>query len=79
MKRVIPIHFPPGPLCTSSPAMPISPQNYYPMVQTAFIQDTQSRLVVLSDQAHGVSSQGNGQIEVSHPTNIPGLSRGEDL
>ncbi|XP_049637605.1 epididymis-specific alpha-mannosidase-like [Suncus etruscus] len=39
-------------------------RNYYPMVQAAFIQDDQSRLVVLSDQAHGVSSQNNGQMEV---------------
>ncbi|XP_055988673.1 epididymis-specific alpha-mannosidase [Sorex fumeus] len=39
-------------------------RNYYPMVQSAFIQDNQSRLVVLSDQAHGVSSQDNGQVEV---------------
>lgn len=37
------------------------------MVQEAFIQDDQSRLVVLSDQAHGVSSQNNGQMEVGHP------------
>ncbi|XP_054995952.1 epididymis-specific alpha-mannosidase [Sorex araneus] len=39
-------------------------QNYYPMVQSAFIQDSSNRLVVLSDQAHGVSSQDNGQVEV---------------
>ncbi|KAB0343916.1 hypothetical protein FD754_020842 [Muntiacus muntjak] len=39
-------------------------QNYYPMVQSAFIQDRRSRLVLLSEQAHGVSSQGNGQVEV---------------
>ena len=34
------------------------------MVQSAFIQDRRSRLVLLSDQAHGVSSQRNGQVEV---------------
>ncbi|XP_055988674.1 epididymis-specific alpha-mannosidase-like [Sorex fumeus] len=39
-------------------------QNYYPMVQSAFIQDDCNRLLVLSDQAHGVSSQDNGQVEV---------------
>ncbi|KAB0354566.1 hypothetical protein FD755_023104 [Muntiacus reevesi] len=39
-------------------------RNYYPMVQSAFIQDRRSRLVLLSEQAHGVSSQGNGQVEV---------------
>ncbi|KAM9742472.1 epididymis-specific alpha-mannosidase-like [Dama dama] len=39
-------------------------RNYYPMVQSAFIQDRRSRLVLLSKQAHGVSSQGNGQVEV---------------
>ncbi|KAB0353545.1 hypothetical protein FD755_023755, partial [Muntiacus reevesi] len=41
-----------------------SARNYYPMVQSAFIQDRRSRLVLLSEQAHGVSSQGNGQVEV---------------
>ncbi|XP_069451160.1 epididymis-specific alpha-mannosidase-like [Ovis canadensis] len=39
-------------------------RNYYPMVQSAFIEDLPSRLVLLSEQAHGVSSQGNGQVEV---------------
>lgn len=39
-------------------------RNYYPMVRAAFIEDEQSRLVLVSDRAHGVSSQGNGQIEV---------------
>ncbi|XP_057560639.1 epididymis-specific alpha-mannosidase [Hippopotamus amphibius kiboko] len=39
-------------------------RNYYPMVQSAFIQGRRSRLVLLSEQAHGVSSQGNGQVEV---------------
>ncbi|XP_036618743.1 epididymis-specific alpha-mannosidase [Trichosurus vulpecula] len=39
-------------------------RNYYPMVQTAFIEDNKTRLVVLSERSHGVSSQGNGQIEV---------------
>ncbi|KAK7909651.1 hypothetical protein WMY93_014335 [Mugilogobius chulae] len=39
-------------------------RNYYPMVRAAFIEDDQSRLVLISDRAHGVSSQGSGQIEV---------------
>ncbi|XP_064142301.1 epididymis-specific alpha-mannosidase isoform X2 [Loxodonta africana] len=39
-------------------------RNYYPMVQTAFIEDNRSRLVLLSERAHGVSSQDNGQVEV---------------
>nr|XP_020020945.1 epididymis-specific alpha-mannosidase isoform X3 [Castor canadensis] len=39
-------------------------RNYYPMVQSAFIEDGRSRLVLLSERAHGVSSQGNGQVEV---------------
>uniref|UniRef100_A0A8C0PVR9 Glycosyl hydrolase family 38 C-terminal domain-containing protein n=1 Tax=Canis lupus familiaris TaxID=9615 RepID=A0A8C0PVR9_CANLF len=38
--------------------------NYYPMAQSAFIEDGRSRLVLLSKQAHGVSSQENGQVEV---------------
>uniref|UniRef100_A0A4W2HU61 Glycoside hydrolase family 38 central domain-containing protein n=1 Tax=Bos indicus x Bos taurus TaxID=30522 RepID=A0A4W2HU61_BOBOX len=38
-------------------------RNYYPMTQSAFIQDRQSRLVLLSEQVHGVSSQGSGQME----------------
>ncbi|KAM4611500.1 epididymis-specific alpha-mannosidase isoform 2-T2 [Polymixia lowei] len=39
-------------------------RNYYPMVRAAYIEDDLSRLVLLSDRAHGVSSQANGQIEV---------------
>ncbi|CAK6433317.1 unnamed protein product [Pipistrellus nathusii] len=39
-------------------------RNYYPMVQSAYIEDSRSRLVLLSGQAHGVSSQGNGEVEV---------------
>lgn len=39
-------------------------RNYYPMVKAAYIEDEQSRLVLVSDRAHGVSSQVNGQIEV---------------
>uniref|UniRef100_A0AAV2KPC7 Alpha-mannosidase n=1 Tax=Knipowitschia caucasica TaxID=637954 RepID=A0AAV2KPC7_KNICA len=39
-------------------------RNYFPMVRAAFIEDDQSRLVLVSDRAHGVSSQGDGQIEV---------------
>ncbi|KAM6150178.1 epididymis-specific alpha-mannosidase isoform 2-T2 [Erethizon dorsatum] len=39
-------------------------RNYYPMVQSSFIEDGRSRLVLLSERAHGVSSQGSGQVEV---------------
>nr|XP_003461910.1 epididymis-specific alpha-mannosidase [Cavia porcellus] len=39
-------------------------RNYYPMVQSAFIEDSRSRLVLLSERAHGVSSPGSGQVEV---------------
>lgn len=39
-------------------------QNYFPMVQIAYIEDDLSRLVLVSDRAHGVSSQANGQLEV---------------
>ncbi|XP_076145488.1 epididymis-specific alpha-mannosidase [Alosa pseudoharengus] len=40
------------------------PRNYYPMVRAAYIEDESSRLVILSERAHGVSSQNNGQLEV---------------
>ncbi|KAF6724450.1 Epididymis-specific alpha-mannosidase [Oryzias melastigma] len=39
-------------------------RNYFPMVRTASIKDELSGLVLLSDRAHGVSSQANGQLEV---------------
>ncbi|XP_041635888.1 epididymis-specific alpha-mannosidase isoform X2 [Cheilinus undulatus] len=39
-------------------------RNYFPMVRAAYIQDDISRLVLVSDRAHGVSSQANGQLEV---------------
>uniref|UniRef100_A0A8U7M2R2 Alpha-mannosidase n=1 Tax=Corvus moneduloides TaxID=1196302 RepID=A0A8U7M2R2_CORMO len=39
-------------------------RNYYPMVQTAYIEDNTTRLMLLAERAHGVSSQGNGQVEV---------------
>ncbi|KAJ3585771.1 hypothetical protein NHX12_014489 [Muraenolepis orangiensis] len=39
-------------------------RNFYPMVRAAYIQDQRSRLVLLSDRAHGVSSQASGQLEV---------------
>nr|XP_009684519.1 PREDICTED: epididymis-specific alpha-mannosidase isoform X1 [Struthio camelus australis] len=39
-------------------------RNYYPMVQTAYIEDSSTRLMLLAERAHGVSSQGNGQVEV---------------
>lgn len=41
-------------------------QNYYPMVQTAYIEDDTTRLMLLAERAHGVSSQGNGQVEVKY-------------
>lgn len=34
------------------------------MVQSAFIEDDKSRLVLLAERPHGVSSQENGQVEV---------------
>lgn len=34
------------------------------MVRAAYIEDDLSRLVLLSDRAHGVSSQASGQLEV---------------
>uniref|UniRef100_A0A8C8VKA8 Alpha-mannosidase n=1 Tax=Pelusios castaneus TaxID=367368 RepID=A0A8C8VKA8_9SAUR len=39
-------------------------RNYYPMVQTAYIEDDSMRLMLLAERSHGVSSQGNGQVEV---------------
>lgn len=36
------------------------------MVQTAYIEDDTTRLVLLAERAHGVSSQGNGQVEVTY-------------
>lgn len=39
-------------------------QNFFPMVRVAYIKDDLSRLVLVSDRAHGVSSQANGQLEV---------------
>ncbi|XP_008285640.1 epididymis-specific alpha-mannosidase isoform X2 [Stegastes partitus] len=39
-------------------------RNYFPMVRTAYLEDDLSRLVLLSDRAHGVSSQVNGQLQV---------------
>ncbi|NWH78465.1 MA2B2 mannosidase, partial [Piaya cayana] len=39
-------------------------RNYYPMAQTAYIEDNTTRLMLLAERAHGVSSQGNGQVEV---------------
>uniref|UniRef100_A0A4W5JRT2 Alpha-mannosidase n=1 Tax=Hucho hucho TaxID=62062 RepID=A0A4W5JRT2_9TELE len=40
-------------------------RNYYPMVRTAYIEDDSSRLVLLSERAHGASSQSEGELEVS--------------
>ncbi|XP_068133236.1 epididymis-specific alpha-mannosidase [Hyperolius riggenbachi] len=39
-------------------------RNYYPMVRTAFIEDEDTRLVILAERAHGVSSLDSGQVEV---------------
>lgn len=36
------------------------------MVQTAYIEDDNTRLMLLAERAHGVSSQGNGQVEVMY-------------
>lgn len=35
------------------------------MVRAAYIQDDLSRLALVSDRAHGVSSQADGQLEVN--------------
>ncbi|KAM4051442.1 epididymis-specific alpha-mannosidase [Anomaloglossus baeobatrachus] len=40
------------------------PRNYYPMVRTAYIEDEKTRLVLLAERSHGVSSQYNGQVEI---------------
>lgn len=34
------------------------------MVRAAYMEDELSRLVLVSDRAHGVSSQANGELEV---------------
>lgn len=58
------------------------------MVQSAFIEDDKSKLVLLAERAHGVSSQENGQVEVrevwlspmgphSHPQHGQGQGRTE--
>ncbi|XP_066536951.1 epididymis-specific alpha-mannosidase isoform X2 [Hoplias malabaricus] len=39
-------------------------RNYYPMVREAYIEGEFSRLVLLSERAHGVASLSEGQIEV---------------
>ncbi|XP_041728237.2 epididymis-specific alpha-mannosidase-like, partial [Coregonus clupeaformis] len=39
-------------------------RNYYPMVRTAYIEDDSSRLFLLSERAHGASSQREGELEV---------------
>lgn len=49
----------------------LCPQNYYPMVQSAYIEDSTTRLVLLSEQAHGVSSQGDGEVEVGGALRCP--------
>ncbi|XP_077136225.1 epididymis-specific alpha-mannosidase [Ranitomeya variabilis] len=39
-------------------------RNYYPMVRTAYIEDEKTRLVLLAERSHGVSSQNKGQVEI---------------
>ncbi|MBN3277123.1 MA2B2 mannosidase, partial [Polyodon spathula] len=39
-------------------------RNYYPLVRTAYIEDDSTRLVLIGERSHGVSSQDNGQVEV---------------
>ncbi|XP_077356445.1 epididymis-specific alpha-mannosidase isoform X2 [Festucalex cinctus] len=39
-------------------------RNYFPMVRVAYIEDELSRLVLVGDRAHGVSSQASGELEV---------------
>ncbi|XP_036407174.1 epididymis-specific alpha-mannosidase [Megalops cyprinoides] len=39
-------------------------RNYYPMVRAAYMEDDTTRLGFLSERAHGVSSQDQGQLEV---------------
>lgn len=56
------------------------------MVQSAFIEDDKSRLVLLAERAHGVSSQESGQVEVreawlpSHgPNSVAGGTEGPQM
>ncbi|XP_018416934.1 PREDICTED: epididymis-specific alpha-mannosidase isoform X2 [Nanorana parkeri] len=39
-------------------------RNYYPMVRTAYIEDESTRLVIMAERSHGVSSLDNGQVEI---------------
>uniref|UniRef100_H2ZRX8 Alpha-mannosidase n=1 Tax=Latimeria chalumnae TaxID=7897 RepID=H2ZRX8_LATCH len=39
-------------------------RNYYPMVRTAYIEDDSIRLAMVTERAHGISSQDNGQVEI---------------
>lgn len=39
-------------------------KNFYPMVRMAYLEDELTRLVLLSERAHGVSGQSEGQLEV---------------
>ncbi|GCB72407.1 hypothetical protein scyTo_0001980 [Scyliorhinus torazame] len=39
-------------------------RNYYPLVQTAYVEEGGTRLVILSERAHGISSQADGQLEM---------------
>ncbi|CAI9601432.1 unnamed protein product [Staurois parvus] len=39
-------------------------RNYYPMVRMAYIEDENTRLVIMAERSHGVSSLENGQVEI---------------
>lgn len=39
-------------------------RNYYPMVRTAYIEDENTRLVIMAERSHGASSLDNGQVEI---------------
>ncbi|XP_069782064.1 epididymis-specific alpha-mannosidase isoform X2 [Narcine bancroftii] len=39
-------------------------RNYYPLLRTAYIEDKNARLIMLSERAHGISCQADGQMEV---------------
>ncbi|XP_078066417.1 epididymis-specific alpha-mannosidase [Mustelus asterias] len=39
-------------------------RNYYPLVRTAYVEESGTRLVILAERAHGISSQADGQLEM---------------
>ncbi|XP_051894984.1 epididymis-specific alpha-mannosidase isoform X2 [Pristis pectinata] len=39
-------------------------RNYYPLVRTAYIEEKDTRLIILSERAHGISSQFDGHVEM---------------